>query len=65
MEREGREKGNKKLSKKMFDVWGTEEKDLYFVYEWTSVVHALTSRWSMKIHVVTDNYLRLELFPDM
>lgn len=52
MEREGREKENIKLYK-------------YFVYEWTSVVHALTSRWSMKIHVVTDNYLRMELFPDM
>lgn len=62
MEREGREKGNKKLLKKMFDVWGMEEKDFYFVYEWISV---LISRWSMKIYVVIDNYLCMELFLDM
>lgn len=63
MEREGREKENIKLSRCLRD--GGERSCKYFVYEWTSVVQALTSRWSMKIHVVTDNYLRMELFPDM
>lgn len=49
----------------MFDVWGMEEKDFYFVYEWISVVYVLISRWSMKIYVVIDNYLCMELFLDM
>lgn len=63
MEREGREKGNIKLLRCLRD--GGERFCKYFVYEWISVVYVLISRWSMKIYVVIDNYLCMELFLDM